>query len=96
MTEMMKVKAYRSQCIGIVITGLHYYGEIVKINKKSIRVHFNRFVKTFGEKVEKDMAYDNTQTFKYWKTIVASYGENKGKTVDLYKNSIYGYIEIAK
>jgi hypothetical protein len=34
----MKLKAYSSQCIGIMITGFHYYGEIVKTNKKSIRV----------------------------------------------------------
>lgn len=93
---MTEVKAYTSQCIGCVITGFHYYGEIVKTNKKSVRVRFNRFVKTFGRTVQKDIDYNGTYTFTYWKTITASYGENKGKIVDLYKHPIYGYIEIAK
>ena len=92
----MKVKAYTSQCIGMVITGLYHYGEIVKTNKKSIRVRFDRFVKIYGAKVVIDREYNGTYTFTYWKTITAHYGENDGKTVDLYKHSIYGIIEMVK
>jgi hypothetical protein len=87
----MKVEAYSSQCIGMIITGFHYYGEIVKTNKKSIRVKFDRFVKTFGSKTEIDREYNGTYTFTFWKTI-----NRNDKMVDLYKNTTIGIIEIVK
>lgn len=87
----MNVKAYSSQCIGIMITGFHYYGEIIKTNKKSIRVNFNRFVKTEGKKTVIDRDYNGCGTFTFWKTI-----NRDGKMIDIYKNSTIGIIEIAK
>lgn len=87
----MKVKAYHGYCIGITVTGLHYYGEIVKTNKKSIKVNFNRFVKTEGKKTVIDREYNGYGTFTFWKTI-----NRDGKMIDIYKNSTIGIIEIAK
>lgn len=87
----MKVKAYSSQCIGIMITSFHYYGEIVKTNKKSIKVNFNRFVKIEGKKTVVDREYNDYGTFTFWKTI-----NRDGKMIDIYKNSAIGIIEIAK
>lgn len=85
----MKVKAYSSQCIGMIITGFHYYGEIVKTNKKSIRVKFDRFVKTYGSKTEIDIAYSGTYSFTFWKTI-----NRDGKIINIYKNTVLGIIEV--
>lgn len=85
----MKVKAYSSECVGIIITGFHYYGEIVRFNKKSIRVKFDRFVKTYGSKTEIDTVYNRTCNFAFWKTIVRD-----GKMIDIYKNTVLGIIEI--
>lgn len=85
----MKVKAYSSQCIGMIITGFHYYGKIVKFNKKSIRVKFDRFVKTYGSKTEIDIAYSGTYNFAFWKTI-----NRDGKIIDIYKNTVLGIIEV--
>lgn len=87
----MKVKAYSSQCIGVTITSLHYYGEIVKTNKKSIKVNFNRFVKTEGKKTVIDIEYNGCGTFTFWKTI-----NRDDKMVDIYKNTTIGIIEIAR
>ena len=34
----MKVEAYRGSCIGLLIQSTTWQGEIIKVNKKSIRV----------------------------------------------------------
>ena len=34
----MKVRAYEGSCIGIIIQSTEWQGEIIKVNKKSIRV----------------------------------------------------------
>lgn len=87
----MKVKAYHGQCIGTMVTGFHYYGEIVKTNKKSIKVNFDRFVKTEGKKTVIDIEYHDGATFTFWKTI-----ERDDKQVNIYKCKSVGIIEIAQ
>lgn len=34
----MKVRAYTGSCIGLLIQSTEWQGEIIKVNKKSIRV----------------------------------------------------------
>jgi len=65
-------------------------GKIVKVNKKSIRVHMTHVKRTTNGKVTREYNIDETATFTFWKTI-----ERQSGTVDLYKNSKYGIIEIA-
>ncbi len=65
-----------------------YTGTVAKVNKKSIRVHMTHVKYT----TEYDI--NETATFDFWKTIDRQFGENAGKTVDIYKNSKYGIIEV--
>lgn len=64
-------------------------GKIVKVNKKSIRVHMTHAKCVTNGKVTREYEMNQTARFDFWKTI-----ENAGKTVDLYKNNVYGIIEI--
>jgi hypothetical protein len=71
-------------------------GTIVKVNKKSIRVHMTHAKCTTNGKVTNEYDMNETATFTFWKTIEnREIGENAGKTVDIYKHSLYGIIEIA-
>ena len=77
------------------IGGMYIYeeiisGTIVKINKKSIRVHMTHVKCTTNGKLTREYDIDETATFAFWKTI-----ERQSGTVDIYKNSKYGIIEIA-
>lgn len=71
-------------------------GEIVKVNKKSIRVHMTHVKYTTNGQVTREEDMDETATFTFWKTIDRQFGKNAGKTVDIYKNSKYGIIEIVR
>ena len=70
-------------------------GTIVRVNEKSIRVHMTHAKCTTNGKVTNEYDMNQKATFTFWKTIDRDYGKNAGKTVDLYKNSLYGLIEIA-
>jgi hypothetical protein len=70
-------------------------GTIVKVNKKSIRVCMGQAKCLTNGKVTREYNVNEEATFSFWKTIVRQFGENAGKTVDIYKNSKYGIIEIA-
>jgi len=70
-------------------------GKVVKVNKKSIRVHLTHVKCTTNRKVTREYDMNEKATFNFWKTIDRQFGENAGKTVDIYKNSKYGIIEIA-
>ena len=75
---------------GIFIYEEFITGTIVKVNKKSIRVHMTHVKCTTNGKVTREYDIDETATFAFWKTI-----ERQSGTVDLYKNPKYGLIEIA-
>jgi hypothetical protein len=70
-------------------------GTIVRVNKKSIRVHMTHAKCTTNGKITREYDMDKEATFDFWKTIDRQFGENAGKTVSLYKNKDYGIIEIA-
>ena len=70
-------------------------GKVVKVNSKSIRVNMTHAKCTTNGKVTREYDMDEKATFTFWKTINKQFGKNAGKTVDIYKNSKYGIIEIA-
>jgi len=89
------VQIYRGQLGGIFIYEEFIEGTIVKINTKSIRVHMGHVKCTTNGELTGEYNIDETATFTFWETVNKQFGENAGKTVDLYKNSKYGIIEIA-
>ena len=64
-------------------------GKVVKVNKKSIRVHLTHVKRTTNGQVTQEKDMDEMATFTFWKTI-----ERQSRTVDIYKNSKYGIIEV--
>ena len=76
------------------IGGMYIYeeiieGKVVKVNKKSIRVHLTHVKRTTNGQVTQEKDMDEMATFTFWKTI-----ERQSRTVDIYKNSKYGIIEV--
>ena len=70
-------------------------GTVVKVNKKSIRVHMTHVKYTTNGKLTREYDTNETATFDFWKTIEnKQFGKNAGKTVSIYKNTKYGIIEI--
>jgi hypothetical protein len=66
----MKVTAYKSRCIGILIQSETSIGEIIKVNKKSIRVVLTETTCKFGKKVTGH--WENLHkvvTYKFSKTL---------------------------
>ena len=90
------VQIHRGKLGAISIYEEFITGTIVKINAKSIRVHMTHVKCTTNGKLTQEYEMNQTATFTFWKTIEnRQIGENAGKTVDIYKNSLYGTIEIA-
>ena len=70
-------------------------GKVVKVNKKSIRVHMTQAKCTTNGKITREYDMNEKATFDFWKTIEnKQFGKNAGKTVSIYKNKKYGIIEI--
>ena len=85
----MKIKAYTGRCIGLLIQSTEWQGEIIKVNKKSIRVRLTECTSKFGSKVTSHWENLSTEkTFRFVKTL------SNGK--DWYKSEggLYGGIEI--
>jgi hypothetical protein len=85
----MKVKAYRGRCIGSLIQSTEWQGEIIKVNKKSIRVRLTESTSKFGKKTTSHLENLNIEkTFRFVKTL------SNGK--DWYKSErdLYGGIEV--
>lgn len=80
---------------GIFIYEKFITGTIVKVNKKSIRVHMTHAKYTTNGKITREYDMNEEATFTFWKTIEnKQFGKNAGKTVSIYKNKKYGIIEI--
>lgn len=86
--EMVQIHKGTNSMGGIYIYEEIIKGTIVKVNKKSIRVHMTHVKCTTNGKVTREYDIDETARFEFWKTI------NNG-TVDVYKNPKYGIIKIA-
>ena len=75
---------------GVFIYEEFITGTVVRVNKKSIRVHMTHAKCTTNGKITREYDMNETATFDFWKTI-----ETAGKTVSVYKNSKYGIIKVA-
>lgn len=91
------VEIYKGSTIdGILIYEEFITSTVVRVNKKSIRVHMTHIKYATNGKVTREYDMNDEATFEFWKTIEnRQSGKNAGKTVSLYKNSKYGIIEIA-
>ena len=85
----MKVRAYTGSCVGILIQSTTWEGEIIKVNKKSIRVRLTESTDKFGSKVTGHRENMNTEkTFRFVKTL------SSGKDWYRSEGGLYGGIEI--
>ena len=75
---------------GILIHEEFITGTVVRVNKKSIRVHMTHIKYATNGKVTREYDMNEEATFEFWKTINKQSG-----TVDVYKNPKYGIIKIA-
>jgi len=88
--ERVQVHKGNNSAGGIFIHEEFIEGKVVKVNKKSIRVHMVHVTCTTNGKLTREYDIDETATFKFWKTV-----ETAGKMVDIFKNSKYGIIKVA-
>ena len=89
------VQIYRGQLGGIFIYEEFIEGKVIKVNAKSIRVHMTHAKCTTNGELIQEYDMNKQATFTYWKTIEnRQSGKNAGKTVSIYKNPLYGIIEI--
>ena len=90
MTVGMKVEAYRGRCIGVMIESTTWIGEVVKVNKKSIRVKITESVSMFGSKVKsRREGLANEVTFTLSKVL------DDGRIIYRSESDLYGKIIIA-
>lgn len=88
-TVAMKVRAYEGSCIGILIQSTEWQGEIIKVNKKSIRVRLTESTSKFGKKVTSHWERLNTEkTYRFVKTL------KNGSDWYRSEGNLYGGIEI--
>ena len=85
----MKIKAYTGRCVGILIQSTEWQGEIIKVNKKSIRVRLTESTSKFGSKTTSHWENLNTeQTFRFVKSLCS------GKAWYKSEGGGYGGIEV--
>ena len=88
--ETVQIHKGNNSMGGIFIYEEFITGTIVKVNKKSIRVHMSQAKCLTNGKVTREYNINEEATFTFWKTINKQSG-----TVDVYKNPKYGIIKIA-
>ena len=93
--EMVQIHDGNKSVGGVFVYEKFITGRVVKVNKKSIRVHMTHVKYATNGKITLEHDMNETATFTFWKTIDKQFGKNAGKTVDIYKNSKYGIIEVA-
>ena len=65
-----KVEAYTGSCIGLLIQSTTWQGEIIKVNRKSIRVRLTESTSKFGSKTTSHWENLSTEkTFRFVKTL---------------------------
>ncbi len=84
----MKIKAYRGDCIGIIIQATTWTGTIIKVNKKSIRVHLDGIEAKYGKRVTYKGSMDQEVRYTFWKTT------SDGREIYKSESRIYGIIEL--
>ncbi len=86
--EMVQIR--KGSNLGILIHEEIITGTIVKVNKKSVRVHMGQAKCLVKGKVTREYDVNEEATFTFWKTVDRQHG-----TASIYKNNKYGIIEIA-
>ncbi len=86
--EMVQIHNGYNSMGGMFIYEKFITGKVIKVNKKSVRVHMGQAKCLTNGKVTREYNINEEATFTFWKTI------NNG-TVDVYKNPKYGIIKIA-
>ena len=85
----MKVKAYTGSCVGILIQSTTWHGEIIKVNKNSIRVRLTESTSMFGSKVINHRENLNTvKTHRFSKIL------SNGNAYYRSEANLYGGIEL--
>ena len=92
--EKVQIRNGYNSVGGMFIYEKFITGTVIKVNKKSIRVHMTHAKCTTNGKITQEYDMDEKATFTFWKTIDKQFGKNAGKTVSIYKNRKYGIIEI--
>lgn len=93
--EMVQIRKGSNSMGGVFIYETFITGHIIKVNKKSIRVHMIQAKYLTNGEVTREYDMNEEATFTFWKTIEnKQFGKNAGKTVSIYKNKEYGIIEI--
>ena len=93
--ERVQIHKGNNSMGGIFIYEEFIEGKVVKVNKKSIRVHMTHVKYTTNGEITREYNINEEATFTFWKTIEnRQFGKNAGKTVNIYKNKEYGIIEI--
>ena len=85
----MKVRAYTGSCIGLLIQSTELQGEIIKINKKSIRIRLTESTSRFGSKVTSHWDNRNTEKAFRFSRILSD-----GNACYRSEGGLYGGIEI--
>jgi hypothetical protein len=88
--EMVQIHKGNNSMGGIFIYEEFITGTVVKVNKKSVRVHMSQAKCLTNGKVTREYNINEEATFTFWKPINKQSG-----TVDVYKNPKYGIIKIA-
>lgn len=85
----MKVEAYKGSCIGLLIQSTTWQGEIIKVNKKSIRVRLTESTSKFGSKVTSHWENLGTEkAYRFVKTL------SDGRSLYRSESDIYGCITL--
>ncbi len=88
--EVIQIYKGSNSVGGVFIYEEFIEGTVVKVNKKSIRVHMTHVKYTTNGKITREYNLSEEATFTFWKTVDRQHG-----TASIYKNSKYGIIEIA-
>jgi hypothetical protein len=88
--EMVQIHKGYNSIGGMYIHEEFISGTVIKVNKKSVRVHMSQAKCLTNGKVTREYNINEEATFTFWKTINKQSG-----TVDVYKNPKYGIIKIA-
>ena len=88
--EMVQIHKGYNSIGGMYIHEEFISGTVIKVNKKSVRVHMGQAKCLTNGKVTREYNINEEATFTFWKTINKQSG-----TVDVYKNPKYGIIKIA-
>jgi hypothetical protein len=84
-----KIKAYKGNSIGKIIQSTEWQGEIIKVNKKSIRVRLSESTSMWDRRVKTHCENLNDEvSFRFVKTL------SNGNDWYLSEGRLYGGIEI--